>query len=123
MVYRVYVEKKPGLRHEATGLMGELRSLLGITALENVRVLNRYDVELASDALFDRAVRTVFSEPQVDDTCFALPQAGLAFAVEPLPGQYDQRASSREASRHSTGLIRYFLMAVTSALLRSPSSR
>ena len=54
MVYRVYVEKKPGLRHEATGLMGELRSLLGITALENVRVLNRYDVELASDALFDR---------------------------------------------------------------------
>ena len=94
MVYRVYVEKKPGLRHEATGLMGELRSLLGITALENVRVLNRYDVELASDALFDRAVRTVFSEPQVDDTCFALPQAGLAFAVEPLPGQYDQRADS-----------------------------
>ncbi len=93
MVYRVYVEKKEGLRHEASGLLGELCSLLGITALEGLRVLNRYDVELANDALFDRAVRTVFSEPQVDNTFDALPQ-GLAFAVEPLPGQYDQRADS-----------------------------
>ncbi len=93
MVYRVYVEKKEGLQHEAQGLLGELRSLLGLTALEGLRVLNRYDVELASDALFDRAVRTVFSEPQVDNTYFALPE-GLAFAVEPLPGQYDQRADS-----------------------------
>ena len=93
MVYRVYVEKKEGLRHEATGLLGELRSLLGISALQDLRVLNRYDVELADDALFQRAVRTVFSEPQVDNTYFALPE-GLAFAVEPLPGQYDQRADS-----------------------------
>ena len=93
MVYRVYVEKKEGLQHEAQGLLGELRSLLGLTALEGLRVLNRYDVELASDALFDRAVRTVFSEPQVDNTYFELPE-GLAFAVEPLPGQYDQRADS-----------------------------
>ncbi len=94
MVYRVYVEKKVGLRHEASGLIGELRSLLGIASLEGLRVLNRYDVELADAALFDRAVRTVFSEPQVDDTYAALPQQGLAFAVEPLPGQYDQRADS-----------------------------
>ncbi len=93
MVYRVYVEKKEGLRHEATGLLGELRSLLGLTVLENLRVLNRYDVELADDALFHRAVRTVFSEPQVDNTFDILPD-GLAFAVEPLPGQYDQRADS-----------------------------
>ena len=93
MVYRVYVEKKEGLRHEAAGLLGELRSLLGISALQDLRVLNRYDVELADDALFQRAVRTVFSEPQVDNTYFALPE-GLAFAVEPLPGQYDQRADS-----------------------------
>ena len=93
MVYRVYVEKKAGLQHEATGLFGELRSLLGLTALKGLRVLNRYDVELAEEALFQRAVRTVFSEPQVDNTYFALP-AGLAFAVEPLPGQYDQRADS-----------------------------
>ena len=93
MVYRVYVEKKEGLRHEATGLLGELRSLLGLTALKGLRVLNRYDVELAEDALFHRAVRTVFSEPQVDNTFDSLPN-GLAFAVEPLPGQYDQRADS-----------------------------
>jgi phosphoribosylformylglycinamidine synthase len=93
MVYRVYVEKKEGLQHEAQGLLGELRSLLGLTALEGLRVLNRYDVELADAALFDRAVRTVFSEPQVDNTYFELP-CGCAFAVEPLPGQYDQRADS-----------------------------
>ena len=93
MVYRVYVEKKTGLQHEAAALLGELRSLLGISDLEGLRVLNRYDVELAEDALFQRAVRTVFSEPQVDDTYAALPE-GLAFAVEPLPGQYDQRADS-----------------------------
>ena len=93
MVYRVYVEKKEGLRHEATGLLGELRSLLGITALENIRVLNRYDVALEDEKLFERAVRTVFSEPQVDCAFTALPE-GLAFAVEPLPGQYDQRADS-----------------------------
>ena len=94
MVYRVYVEKKEGLRHEAAGLFQELTGLMGITALESLRVLNRYDVELADDALFQRAVRTVFSEPQVDDTCFALPQGGICFAVEPLPGQFDQRADS-----------------------------
>ena len=94
MVYRVYVEKKEGLRHEATGLLGELRSLLGIANLADVRVLNRYDVELADAALFDRSVRTVFSEPQVDNTFATLPKGGVAFAVEPLPGQYDQRADS-----------------------------
>ena len=94
MVYRVYVEKKEGLRHEAAGLFQELTGLMGITALESLRVLNRYDVELADDALFQRAVRTVFSEPQVDATCFALPQGGICFAVEPRPGQFDQRADS-----------------------------
>ena len=95
MVYRVYVEKKEGLQHEAAGLLGEMKSLLGITALENIRVLNRYDVELQDKALFDRAVRTVFSEPQVDNAFARLPQGDfVAFAVEPLPGQFDQRADS-----------------------------
>ena len=95
MVYRVYVEKKEGLRHEAESLMGELKSLVGIHALENIRVLNRYDVELSDQALFDRAVRTVFSEPQVDNAFTRLPQGNfVAFAVEPLPGQFDQRADS-----------------------------
>ncbi len=95
MVYRIYVEKKEGLQHEAAGLLGEIRSLLGIASLDGLRVLNRYDVELDSEAVFRRAVRTVFSEPQVDDTCLALPQGKFtAFAVEPLPGQFDQRADS-----------------------------
>ncbi len=95
MVYRVFVEKKEGLRSEAAGLLQEARQLLGIDSLENIRVLNRYDVELDSEATFRRAVRTVFSEPQVDDTYDVLPQGDfLAFAVEPLPGQFDQRADS-----------------------------
>ncbi len=95
MVYRIYVEKKEGLRHEAAGLLGELRSLLGICALADLRVLNRYDVELESEAVFQRAVRTVFSEPQVDDATAQLCcDDAIAFAVEPLPGQFDQRADS-----------------------------
>ncbi len=95
MVYRVYVEKKPGLAHEAAGLMNEVKHLLGIAALEDLRVLNRYDVEMADESLFRRAVRTVFSEPQVDVAYDALPQGRyVAFAVEPLPGQFDQRADS-----------------------------
>ncbi len=95
MVYRIYVEKKEGLQHEAAGLLGELRSLVGISALEGLRLLNRYDVELENEAVFQRAVRTVFSEPQVDNTYHTLPRGDFsAFAAEPLPGQFDQRADS-----------------------------
>ncbi|MBQ3483394.1 MAG: phosphoribosylformylglycinamidine synthase [Clostridia bacterium] len=95
MVYRVYVEKKAELAHEANGLLAELKNLVGITALESVRVINRYDVENIDAALFEQAVRTVFSEPQLDlvsDTLDA--KGGTVFAVEPLPGQFDQRADS-----------------------------
>jgi len=97
MVRRIYVEKKPGLRQEAAGLRSELRGLLGISALTGVRVLNRYDVEGLDEETFRRAVRTVFSEPQVDDAIEALnlsASVGQVFAVEPLPGQFDQRADS-----------------------------
>ncbi len=95
MVYRVFVEKKPGLAHEAAGLLAEARNLLGIQALTGLRVLNRYDAELSEQTVFHRAVRTVFSEPQVDNTYEALPRGNfVAFAVEPLPGQFDQRADS-----------------------------
>ncbi len=95
MVYRVFVEKKEGLRSEAASLLAEAKNLLGITGITSLRVLNRYDVELSQEATFQRAVRTVFSEPQVDDTYAALPQGDcIAFAVEPLPGQFDQRADS-----------------------------
>ena len=95
MVYRVYVEKRPELAHEANGLCGELKNLVGIQGLEAVRVINRYDVENLDKALFDKAVSTIFSEPQLDivtDTVDA--KGGILFAVEPLPGQFDQRADS-----------------------------
>ena len=83
MVRRVYVEKKPALRQEAAGLLTELRAVLGVTALEGLRLINRYDVEGLEESVFQRAVRTVFSEPQVDDAFDALPRwEGAVLAVE-----------------------------------------
>ena len=64
MVRRIYVEKKEGLRQEAAGLLSELRSLLGVTALTGLRILNRYDEEGLEDDSFRRAVQTELSEPQ-----------------------------------------------------------
>ena len=94
MVYRIYVEKKPGFDGEAQDLLHELTELLGITRLKGLRLLNRYDVEGIDEALFERAIPTVFSEPPVDVTCRELPAAQTVFAVEYLPGQFDQRADS-----------------------------
>jgi phosphoribosylformylglycinamidine synthase len=96
MVRRVYVEKKEPLRQEAAGLLHELRSLLGLTGLTGLRLIHRYDVEGLDEAAFRRAVQTVFSEPQVDNAAAELPleDGVIAFAVEPLPGQFDQRADS-----------------------------
>ena len=94
MVYRVYVEKKAGQTHEADGLLREIRDFLQINGLNSVRVLNRYDAENIDESLFSYAVNTVFSEPQVDDVTYEVPHGQIVFAVEPLPGQYDQRADS-----------------------------
>ena len=96
MVQRVYVEKKPGFDVEAKALLHELREILGIERLESLRLLNRYDVEGISDELFDQCVPTVFSEPQSDDVTYELPseEGATTFAVEALPGQFDQRADS-----------------------------
>ena len=95
MVYRIYVEKKPGLENEARGLYGELKNLLGIAGLTNVRIFNRYDAENIAPELFDEAVRSVFAEPQLDNATRELPPVdGTVFAVEYLPGQFDQRADS-----------------------------
>ena len=95
MVRRIYVEKKPTLRLEAAGLLKELRSLLGISNLIDLRLINRYDVEGLEEDVFERAVQTVFSEPQVDDTMTECPTGDFQiFAVEALPGQFDQRADS-----------------------------
>ena len=95
MVYRVYVEKKPGLTEEAATLFAEATGLLGIVGLESVRVINRYDVENITPELFERAKTTVFSEPAVDNAADTLDcDGGIVFAVEYLPGQFDQRADS-----------------------------
>ena len=95
MVYRIFVEKKAGLDNEAKALLGEAKNLLGIAGMENIRLFNRYDAENITEELFDYAVKTVFSEPQLDNTSAALELPGAyVFAVEALPGQFDQRADS-----------------------------
>ena len=94
MVYRVYVEKKSELAQEAANLLHEVRELLRVENLTAVRVINRYDVEEISEELFSKAVQSVFSQPQLDNVFFELPQAKHLFAVEQLPGQFDQRADS-----------------------------
>ena len=95
MVYRIFVEKKEGLDNEARGLLSEARNLLGIESMENIRLFNRYDAENITEELFDYAVRTVFSEPQLDNVSREIDLPGAyVFAVEALPGQFDQRADS-----------------------------
>ena len=98
MIYRIYVEKRPGLSPEAENLTSDLRGFLGIENLEGVRILNRYDVENIDPAVYQAAKTTVFSEPQVDvtwDETFPEPRTyHTLLAVEALPGQFDQRADS-----------------------------
>ncbi len=95
MVYRIFVEKKEELANEAHALLEEARTLLGLSRVTRIRLLNRYDVEGVDEALFAQAVRTVLSEPQLDLTYEALDaEGGEVFAVEYLPGQFDQRADS-----------------------------
>ena len=95
MVYRVFVEKKKELASEAKALLSDARTLLGITALTDVRVINRYDAENITEELFEYAKKTVFSEPQLDTVSESLSVDGATvFAVEYLPGQFDQRADS-----------------------------
>ena len=94
MVYRIYVEKKDGLDHGATALKKDLKDLLGIKGIEELRMYNRYDVENISEELFENSVKTVFSEPQTDNTYTQCPKGDVVFAVEYLPGQFDARAAS-----------------------------
>ncbi len=95
MVYRIFVEKKKELANEAKALLNDANTLLGITTLKDVRVINRYDAENITEELFDYAVKTVFSEPQLDIASKEISLDGATvFAVEFLPGQFDQRADS-----------------------------
>ena len=95
MVFRVFVEKKKELANEAKNLLSEVNNLLGIKSLENVRIFNRYDAENITEDLFNYAISTVFSEPQLDIATASIDVDGAkVFAVEYLPGQFDQRADS-----------------------------
>ena len=93
-IFRIYVEKKPAYAEESARLLRDLRGLLGVAGLTGLRLLNRYDVEGISQELFEACKSTVFSEPQLDDCREELPEAAYTFGVEPLPGQFDQRADS-----------------------------
>ena len=96
-VKRIYVEKKAPYAVEAKQLLWEIRHILQIKTVTGLRLLNRYDVEGVDDALYQKCLPVVFSEPQVDVTYTELPHGAKAvFAVEYLPGQYDQRAASCE---------------------------
>ena len=96
MVYRVYSEKRPEFSEAAEALKNDIRDFLGIGGLSRIRIINRYDVEGIDAATLDICIPTVFSEPQVDLTYRELPveKDAAVFAVEYLPGQFDQRADS-----------------------------
>jgi phosphoribosylformylglycinamidine synthase len=96
-VRRIFVEKRPGFDVEAHKLYIDFKDNLGITSLNKVRIVNRYDVEGLTDEIYRSAKNTIFSEPPVDyvyDETFPISKIERAFAVEFLPGQYDQRADS-----------------------------
>jgi len=97
VVRRVFVEKKKGFDVEAKSLYRDLKYNLGIGALENVRIINRYDIEGLSEEEFEKSKRTIFSEPPVDevfDEKIDIAENSRVVAIEYLPGQYDQRADS-----------------------------
>ena len=96
MVFRVFVEKKPALANESHALLRELSTLPGVQGVSSLRIINRYDVDNIDADLFAYAKSTVFSEPQIDIVTDIPALAGneRMFAVEYLPGQFDQRADS-----------------------------
>ncbi len=95
MVYRIFVEKKDGFANEAESLLKEINELLEMKEVTALRVVNRYDVEDIEENLFYACVKTVFSEPQMDNATETVDFGNArVFAVEYLPGQFDQRADS-----------------------------
>jgi len=99
MVKRIYVQKKPGFDVEAKGILKDLQENLQIKGLTDIILLNRYDVSNVDDETYDKAKKTIFSEPQVDnyfDETYLFSENDKVFAVEYLPGQFDQRANSLE---------------------------
>ena len=94
-VKRLVVEKREGFDLEAKALMKDLKDSLHIDCIEDLRLLNRYDIEGLSDEICDSASKTIFSEPNLDVVYkedVEYDKDAKVFAVEYLPGQYDQRA-------------------------------
>ncbi|GIM30539.1 phosphoribosylformylglycinamidine synthase [Clostridium polyendosporum] len=97
MIRTLYVEKKQGFNIEAKAMLEDFRQSLLIDSLEDVRILNKYTLSKINEAYFDKAVNTIFSEPPLDNVYqeeFPMGENEIAFGVEYLPGQYDQRADS-----------------------------
>ena len=98
-IRRIYVEKKDEFAVEAHGLLADLRNNLGMTGLTNIRMLNRYDVMGLTDEEFEMAKANVLAEAPVDNVVeevLEIPAGAKVFAVELLPGQYDQREDFAE---------------------------
>lgn len=96
-VKRIFVQKRPGFDVEAKGILADLRENLVIRGLEELSIVNRYDVSGIDEETYEKAKNTVFSEPQVDicyDEEYPTKENEIVFAVEFLPGQFDQRANS-----------------------------
>ena len=96
-VRRIYVEKKAPFAGKAKELKSEIKGYLGISSVEKVRIFIRYDVQNVSDEVFEKACKTVFSEPPVDILYreeIEIPENAKVFSIEALPGQFDQRADS-----------------------------
>jgi phosphoribosylformylglycinamidine synthase len=99
MVRRIYVEKKKGYDIEAQELFSDLKENLNLQGLSAVRVINRYDIEGIDDNTYNAAKNSIFAEPAIDmayDEEVSIDAGALYFAVEYLPGQFDQRADSAE---------------------------
>lgn len=99
MVRRIYVQKKAGFDVEAKNILQDLQENLQMKELTDVILLNRYDVSGIDDETYEKAKKTVFSEPQVDicfDETYEFNKEDKVFATEFLPGQFDQRANSLE---------------------------
>ncbi len=95
MIERIYVEKQPLFAQEAKAALADIRNVLGLFCVTSLRVLNRYDVEGVSSEVFAACRWSVFAEPQTDQVYDELPaDADAVFAVEYLPGQFDQRAEA-----------------------------
>nr|MDA8227749.1 phosphoribosylformylglycinamidine synthase [Desulfitobacterium hafniense] len=96
-VKRIYVEKKPGYDIEAQGLYNDLKENLGIKGLKGLRIINRYDISGITDEEYAKSRNIIFAEPPLDlvyDEHLEIPTQDYVFAMEYLPGQYDQRADS-----------------------------